>query len=430
VSRLGLRVLATVGIAVATVPSLMVMLSARASAAPLLFGRYAMTSVVRASATDGEIGASGGLTPLDSGSASIDASLDNSPTAMVLARPVEPGTTFATINSQLPTPVSVPQAQATYPGPTSTASVAPAPTTTASASVGDGSATGAAESAGGAAALASLGSTTASTKLAVGGGGQVVTATGDVYAAGFEIAGVLVVRDVRGHAQVRAVAGGRTTADATTEVGAITIAGQRVVVDEGGLHAVGSTAPFGPTLPQLTAAASSALASAGISMSLATPIHDTSTTEFGGHAAADSGGLRITITTPSAGGVVPANRVTITLGRVQLTESDAPAAAATAAPTGGAGTEQSPQAGRPGAPGVTAGVMTDTGLGGLLPPAAASAPGRAEASTVVLAGRRIAPAVALAALGGWQALTLACATFALLALRREAEDPALCPCPG
>jgi hypothetical protein len=50
---------------------------------------------------------------------------------------------------------------------------------------------------------------------------------------------------------------------------------------------------------------------------------------------------------------------------------------------------------------------------------------------VVVAGHRISSVAALAALGGWQALTLGAATFAVLALRRpDSDEEHLCPCPG
>ena len=242
----GLRALAVGAISASALPTVVVLLAARAEAAPVVFGQFALTAVVRATATGGNIGASGGLTPLDSGSASVDTSLDNSPTAMALARPVEPGTTFATVSSQVPpeAPVPpVPQAQAGFPGRTATSTVSPAPGTTATATVTSSSATGSAQSTGGEGGPASLGATTASSSLVATGGGRAVTAVADAFASGFDVAGVLVVKGVRGRAAITAVAGGKRAASATTTIGSMTVAGRTVEIDDTGLHAVGTTVP-------------------------------------------------------------------------------------------------------------------------------------------------------------------------------------------
>jgi hypothetical protein len=439
--RRGLQVLAVAALSVSTLPTVVVLLATRADAAPAGFGQFALTSVVRATATGGNIGASGGLTPLDSGSASVDASLDNSPTAMVLARPVEPGTTFATVASQLPSdaPVPpVPQAQAGFPGKTTTSTVSPAPGTTATATVTSASAAGSAQSAGGEGGAASLGATTASTGLVANGAGHAVAAVADAFASGFDVAGLLVVKGVRGHAEIAVTAGGKRTAAATTTVGSMTVLGQAVTVDDTGLHASGATVPLGPTLQQLTAAANSALSAAGISVSLAAPIHSVASSVSGGHATADSGGLQVTINTAEVGtATVPANIATVTLGRVQLSESDAPTVDAGTpflpidpGVSGPGGTTGVPgTAGIPGGPGQT---VTIGGVPAALPPAVAGAlpPAIAPSRALRIAGHRLSGPAAIAALGGWQALTLGGATFALLALRRpELEEEHLCPCP-
>jgi hypothetical protein len=436
--RRGLQVLAVAALSVSTVPTVVVLLATRADAAPAVFGQFALTSVVRATATGGNIGASGGLTPLDSGSASVDASLDNSPTAMVLARPVEPGTTFATVASQIPpeAPVPpVPQAQAGFPGKTTTSTVSPAPGTTATATVTSASAVGSAQSAGGEGGAATLGATTASTGLVATGAGHAVSAVADAFASGFDVAGVLVVRGVRGHAQIAVTAGGKRTATATTTVASMTVLGQAVTVDDSGLHASGTTVPLGPTLQQLTAAANSALSAAGISVSLAAPIHSVAIS----HATADSGGLQVTIKTAEVGtATVPANVATVTLGRVQLSESDAPStdAGTPFLPTDPGVSGPTGTTGVPGTTGIPGGAGQTVTIGGVpaaLPPAVAGGPPPAIAQSRALriAGHRISGPAALAALGGWQALTLGGATFALLALRRpELEEEHLCPCPA
>jgi hypothetical protein len=197
--------------------------------------------------------------------------------------------------------------------------------------------------------------------------------------------------------------------------------------------------PLGPSLAQLSAAANSALTAAGISVSLAAPIHSVTTTALGGHATADSGGLQVIIKTAEVGNAtVPANTAIVTLGRVQLSESDAaavdagtpfvpsnPGAVVPGGTTGVPGT-----AGIPGTPGQT---VTVGGVAGALPPTVAGAAPAAGGATrsLRIAGRRISGPAAIAALGGWQALTLGAATFALLALRRpELEEEHLCPCPA
>jgi hypothetical protein len=58
-------------------------------------------------------------------------------------------------------------------------------------------------------------------------------------------------------------------------------------------------------------------------------------------------------------------------------------------------------------------------------------PSVAGSRVLSIAGHRVSGPVAIAALGGWQALTLGAATFALLALRRpELQEEHLCPCPA
>jgi hypothetical protein len=402
------------------------------------FGEYALTSLVRATSTAGNIGLSGGLTPLDSGSASIDASLDANPSAMVLARPVEPGTTFATLNSQLPTPVAVPEADAAYPGTTPSASTAPTPASTASAKVTQTTAVGAASTAGVSTTVATLGATTASTSLAATGSGHAVTASADAYVAGLDVAGVLDVQSVAGHAAVTSTAGGARTAVATLTVGSITVAGQAVAVDDTGLHAVGATLPLGPTLAQLTTAANATLAKAGISLSLAQPIHTTGVNSLGGMAAADSGGLSITVNTPVIGSdTIPANTFTFTLGRVQVTESDTPAfatAPVTVAQPGAVVPATPPIPGTPAVPASPGRVVTVSG--GTAPTSGTSAnsgaaPAAGAQTELVLAGRQVTPRTAIAALGGWEALTLGAATFAVVGLRGAGDDEEehLCPCP-
>jgi hypothetical protein len=411
-----LRSLAVGAVLAGAAPTVLLLGASQARAATAAtFGEYALTSLVRATSTAGNIGLSGGLTPLDSGSASIDASLDANPSAMVLARPVEPGTTFATLNSQLPTPAS-----------------------TASAKVTQTTAVGAASTAGVSTTVATLGATTASTSLAATGSGHAVTASADAYVAGLDVAGVLDVQSVAGHAAVTSTAGGARTAVATLTVGSITVAGQAVAVDDTGLHAVGATLPLGPTLAQLTTAANATLAKAGISLSLAQPIHTTGVNSLGGMAAADSGGLSITVNTPVIGSdTIPANTFTFTLGRVQVTESDTPAfatAPVTVAQPGAVVPATPPIPGTPAVPASPGRVVTVSG--GTAPTSGTSAnsgaaPAAGAQTELVLAGRQVTPRTAIAALGGWEALTLGAATFAVVGLRGAGDDEEehLCPCP-
>jgi hypothetical protein len=334
---------------------------------------------------------------------------------------------------------TIPEANVAYPGPTAKQSVAPAPTTTASGAVTETSATGQASTAGSTSGVLSVGATTGSTTLTATGGGHAVTAVADAYDAGFSVAGVLDVSGVRGHAEISATAGGTRTSTATLTIGSITVAGQQVTIDNTGLHAVGQTTSLGPTLAQLTATANSTLKAAGVSVSLAQPIHTVGTTALGSNAAADSGGLSITVTTPDETSTLPlgvssALVATFTLGRVQLTEADQPSVDTGTPITGSnavttSGTPSIP--GTPAIPAVPGQVVTIGGGGSTTTTTAGTPPTTPVAQTLRIAGRKISTRAAIAALGGWQALTLGLATFAVLALRNRPEDEEelLCPCP-
>src|SRR5205814_1804744 len=91
------------------------------SAAPLGYDTFGLTVLASGVRTAGDVGASGGLVTLDTGSAAVSAQLDSSPSSAVLAVPYEPGTLFRTGVGQAndaagQTVLDVPDAEAAYPG--------------------------------------------------------------------------------------------------------------------------------------------------------------------------------------------------------------------------------------------------------------------------------------------------------------------------
>ncbi|MCW2706399.1 MAG: hypothetical protein JWM22_241, partial [Frankiales bacterium] len=89
-----------------------------------VYDQASLTAIAAAGRTDGVVGASGGLVTLDTGSAYVSASLDSSPSAAVVAAPQEPGTLFHTVAGQAngaagQTVVGTLEAEARYPGDTS-----------------------------------------------------------------------------------------------------------------------------------------------------------------------------------------------------------------------------------------------------------------------------------------------------------------------
>ncbi|MCW2778426.1 MAG: hypothetical protein JWN17_2151, partial [Frankiales bacterium] len=115
---------ATVALAVSALPvvlGLAVVRPVAAAGPPVGYSSYGLTGLASGVRTAGDVGVSGGLVTLDTGSGQVAARLDSSPSANVLAAPYEPGTLFRTVagqgNASAGTTVfDVPDAEAAYPG--------------------------------------------------------------------------------------------------------------------------------------------------------------------------------------------------------------------------------------------------------------------------------------------------------------------------
>jgi hypothetical protein len=94
---------------------------AAAVPAPAGYDQYGLTALASGVRTAGDVGNSGGLVTLDTGSGYVAARLDASPSSGVLADPYEPGTLFRTVAGQVNANagsevLTVPDAEAAYPG--------------------------------------------------------------------------------------------------------------------------------------------------------------------------------------------------------------------------------------------------------------------------------------------------------------------------
>jgi hypothetical protein len=399
---------------------------AAAVPAPITYQQYGMTALASGVRTSGDVGASGGLVTLDTGSGYVAAHLDASPSAGVLADPYEPGTLFRTVAGQVNANagsevVSVPDAEAAYPGD-GKASLETVPTQvlgpltlgggSASAAATEvtaaGTATGAAMAVAG--ALESEGSTS-SVDLKVEAARGIVTSLATTHVSRVVAGGVLELRDVVAKATIT-TSGDTHASVAQLTVGGASVAGQAVAIDQDGVHAVGTPLVPGKTVADATAQANAVLKNAGVEVHATEAVH-TATTRS---AAADTGGVVITVATPDLPGGVAANRLTVVVGGVSLTETDEPTAPVLALPA-----ITTPATGpAPGAPAVTTTtVLPGTpGSAAVAPAPAVAAPQLASAGFTV-AGRRLSAAAALAAFAMWQFLTLGTATLYALVERRR-----------
>ncbi len=475
------RVLLALWALLPVLTALLALRPAPADAQDPAVGFFALTVTAASTNTSGDIGAGGGLTPVDTGAPVVSGRLDSSPTASMLAAAVEPGTLYRTgaalANNEIgdeAVPVEV--AEAAYPGgpeedvsdPTTTGVEGPFASGNVQARArADGRAiSGAArvteQAVGASAPISAPASPVASLldglgRLAVRyptavqvpaaeeeppflrqqGAQAEAAATGDPAAGTLvssasstaetvTIAGVLTISDVTGRAVTR-LEDGELTADAATTYGGITVAGVPVALTTDGLVVAEDT----PLLPGQEVATledqlNAVLEAAGVEIAPISPIEQTSD----GAAQADSGGVRVSITSPSSA-AVPANVVSVVVGQAVATLSAEPAVPATPFPpptTGGAdvpvadspstssgsGTLSPPLASSPvSVPPATAGTTE-------VPPApevAAPATDANAAPTMLLAGRRVPRRTALALFGGWQLLSLSTCTLAAFALR-------------
>ncbi|MCU1588499.1 MAG: hypothetical protein JWN31_1992 [Frankiales bacterium] len=418
------RTVVATAIAASLVPTALVLLLGRpvGAATPAPYDDFSLTALVAGARTAGDVGAAGGLVTLESGSAWVQATLDAAPSSFVRAAPYEPGPLVRTVVGQVndaagQTVLEVPDAEAAFPGvprddlgsvPESGAGplVVSGGTATARASdqAASGTSTGAALSLSG---LVVVDGSTSAVELAGDKAKGTATATARTAVARVTVAGVLELRDVVATAAVSA-AGATHTAQAHLSIGTVSVAGQEIGFTDDGLVAAKTPILPGTTIAQATDAANAALTAAGVSIQVTAAIRHTGPHE----AAADTGGLRITVATPDLPGGVAANRLDLVLGGASLTETDQPATPTT-------GNDEPPTAGpvsvgQP--PTTTTTVIPGTpGTSGAVPPSVAPA---VEASYQVL-GRRFGAMAALAAFGIWQFLTLGSMTLYSLVDRRR-----------
>lgn len=401
-----------------------------AAAADPGYDEVGLTAVVSGARTDGVVGASGGLVTLDGGSAYISGRLDSSPSAQVLAAPYEPGTLTRTLVGQVnggagQTVVTVPDAEARYPGAQSTATCCQAPpvaqgpltfgAAAATAEAGPALAKGTVVAASyQVAAVVSVGPSTSSLTMTSSAATGRVVQDARTAVSHVDVAGVLTLSDV--------VATGRITTDGDSHVavqsltiGGAGVSGQSVELGNDGVTAVGTPLIPGQTLEAATQQANAQLAAAGITLHTVggRSTHDARS------AAADTGGIEIVLATPALPGGVAANNLTVVVGGVALTEADTRFAPLVAPPlvvppvSGGTAGSTTTTAIVPGTPG-TSGLSA---VPGAAVPQVAGPP--TVATAFVVSGRRVSAQTALIAFAGWQLLSLGSATLYAFVERRR-----------
>ena len=400
------------------------------SAAPLGYDTYGVTVLASGVRTAGDVGASGGLVTLDTGSAAVSAQIDSGPSSAVLAVPYEPGTLFRTGVGQVndaagETVLDVPDAEASYPGHPS-GDLETVPTSGPPVIVGAGSATARATavSASGTATgqafdLAGLITSEASTSevaLTADGPRQLLTGTARTSVGRVSVAGVFELRNVVAKATIKAV-GDIHTPTATLTLGGASVAGQEVALTEKGVVAVGMTVVPATTLQQATDAANAALTAAGITVS----VTGTRTAHTARDAVADTGGVTISLTTPDLPGGVAGNRLQVIVGGVALTATDTLAAPLPVVPEIPVGSVVVP-----GVPPVSTTTVIPGTPGSVGQPGAGQAPVTAGpgavASSYEIAGRHLSGTAAIAAFGVWQFLTMGSVSLYAYVDRRRRQQ--------
>ncbi len=416
--------------------ALAVVLVRPAGAQTQVYGSYGLTGLAAGVRTAGDVGVSGGLVTLDTGSGQVAARLDSSPSAGVLAAPYEPGTLSRTVAGQVNAGageqvLDVPDAEAAFPGTGSGAvgAVPPSEGGPVSGEGGSAAATADARSARGSStgsrlevedALVVEGSTS-SVALSVDPAAGTTGATARSAVGRVVLAGVLELRDVVAGAELTS-RGDVHTAAATVTVGGAAVAGQPVGLTDQGVVALGQPVVPGQSVRDLTDQANAALTQAGITVRTIA----STTRKDGRSAAAETGGIVLTLGTPDLPGGVAGNRLEVVVGGVSLTESDeraAPAPAPVAPPVASA-VPSAPPAALPGIPGLpgtpgTPGTPGVPAVPGSLAQPAATAEVPQAAPSVLVAGRRIPAVAALAGFAAWQFLSLSTATLYALVDRRR-----------
>ena len=419
------------GLALAVLPTTAALAFVRPIVDPV-YDRVGLTAIASGVRTDGIVGASGGLVTLDTGSAYVSASLDSSPSARVLASPVEPGTLTRTLvgqgNGAAGSAVfAVPDAEATSPGAQTKGRCCGAPSISqppvtasgpyATADAGPVFARGTAGASGYdlAGALTSGPSSSTVTMTASAASGKVVQdATTSVSK--LTVAGVLSVTDVVASAHLTADGDAHTAAQSLS-IGGASVSGQAVELSNDGVTALGTPLVPGMTLEVATAQANAQLKQAGIAVHTVggTAKHD------GRSASAGTGGVEIHLVTPDLPGGVAANSLTIIVGGVALTEIDSPFLPSTPVGTGGGPAGGTPSGttttttvipGTPGAPAIS-------GIPGEVGPQIAGPSAQLVTRSFLLGGRRVSYRMALIGFAAWQLLSLGSATLYAFVERRR-----------
>lgn len=386
-----------------------------------VYDQVSLSALAAAGHTDGVVGASGGLVTLDTGSAYVSSSLDDSPSAAVVAAPEEPGTLFHTGAGQVngaagQKVVGTLEAEARYPGDTSGSFDVGDPadhppvylgaanaTAKVSAATADGRAQAARLSI---APVLDIGPGTSSVHQELSDEAGTAAQDAKVSVSDIDVAGVLRIQSVVATAKVGADHDTHTAAQSLVVSGA-TVGGQQVAITNDGVVAAGTPLVPGTTLSSATDSVNAALAAAGI-----TKVHTVggTATHTARSAEADTGGLEIVLTTPDLPGGVSANSLTLTFGGIDLTELDAlavpsePVVVLPVVPLGPAHPATTVTTVIPGTP----------GLPGSVPVPQQQAPQVAppsQAAAFEVRGRRISARTALVAFAGWQLLSLGTATL-------------------
>ncbi len=428
---------ARVALAVAAVPVVLGVAAVRpapALAAAPVYDSYSLTALASGVRTAGDVGASGGLVTLDTGSAQVNARLDSSPSAAVLAAPYEPGTLFRTAAGQVnagagQVVLDVPDAEAQFPGSQTSGkleTVPPAEGGPASSRGGEASAAAAERSVSGSATgerlvlagALEVGTSTTSVELVADPDAGTTASVARTTVSRVLVGGVLELRDVIAVAEIT-TRGDVHTPKASLFVGGASVAGQGVEIADGGVTALGTTLVPGQTVRSLTDQANAALKAAGIQVSTI----GTTETSTARDATADTGGVAIRLVTPALPNGIAGNRLEVVVGGAVLTETDAlavpvlePLPVEVLPPAQGSSfvppkTTTTVIPGTPGIPG-TAGTVPDDSAPVVAAPLTTSA-------GFLVAGRRMPAAVALAAFAVWQFLSLGTATLYAVVDRRR-----------
>ncbi|HUR51037.1 MAG TPA: hypothetical protein VMZ11_02825 [Mycobacteriales bacterium] len=415
------------GLACSVLPGALALLAVQPAGAEALgFESVSTSAIVTGVALEGTIGASGGLLNIDGGSARVVAALDGSPSSRVASAPYEPGGGIRAVIGQVNTAagqavLGVPDAEASSPGARNHGSVEAVPgrsvgpiavlggaaTADASPTRATGTATGVSLAVVG--ALTSGGSTS-SVDLRVDAAAGRVTQLARSSVASIDVAGVLHLEDVEATARITATRDAHTAVQTLT-VGGASVNGQAVTIGNDGVTVAGTPLLPGQTLADLTATVSGALTQAGITVRTVGGIarHD------GRSAAADSGGVLITLATPGlpVGGIA-GNSLKILVGQAALTETDTLATLLPQVqpPVSSGGVTVPPSTsttfvpGTPGTPGLPGTSVT--------PPTVAANP-----VSYLVAGHRFTARTALIAFAAWQVLSLGMPTLYALVDRRR-----------